>query len=190
VIELVIFLGNPGDRYSRTRHNAGRLVLDAISLSETPSWKEKFHGRCADIRIAGRKCRFLVPETFMNLSGKSVAAAATFFKAAPEELLIVHDDLEIPFGSIGLRSGGGLAGHNGLKSIRDDLGTAGFWRLRIGIGRPDRGSVRSWVLGRFSPDEEPALPVIMERAAEMLEEAITSPGDLPDIGSKIVKAYG
>lgn len=175
MIKLVVFLGNPGDRYSRTRHNVGRMVLEELSTSINPAWREKFHGKIADVTMKNRKIRFLVPETFMNLTGKSTAAAMTFFKLNPENLLLVHDDLEMPFGHIGIKFGGGLAGHNGLKSIRDGLGTTDFGRLRIGIGRPKRESVQSWVLGRFSPDEEVALPIILKAAAEMLKLAATNP---------------
>ena len=190
MIELVAFLGNPGARYSRTRHNAGRMVLEAVSAPPEDSWREKFHGRIADVALEGLKCRYLVPETFMNLSGKSVAAASVFFKTPPGGLLVVHDDLEIPFGCISLRFGGGLAGHNGLKSIRDGLGTADFGRLRIGIGRPPRGSVESWVLGRFSPDEEAALPLIMNAAARMLREVLSKPEILMRKSGESVRVYG
>ena len=179
MIELVVFLGNPGDRYSQTRHNAGRMVLETFTASAPPAWREKFHGRIADIAFAERKIRFLVPETFMNLSGKSTAAAAVFFKTDPKDILVVHDEVEMPFGSIGLRSGGGLAGHNGLKSVRDGLGTAEFGRLRVGIGRPTKGSMQSWVLGRFSPDEEAVLPLVLDAAARMLEEALGNSDDGP-----------
>ena len=170
-MNLIVFLGNPGDRYSKTRHNAGRMVLEKMPFFKEAAWREKFHGKIAEVTLGSRKIRSLVPDTFMNLTGKSAAAAATFFKLKPENLLIVHDDLEIPFGHIGLKFGGGTAGHNGLKSIRDSLGTADFGRLRIGIGRPEKGSVQSWVLGRFSPEEEAALPVVLEAAAGLLERA-------------------
>ncbi len=101
----------------------------------------------------------------MNLSGKSVAAAARFYKLEAREILVIHDDLELPFGTSQGRPGGGLGGHNGLRSIRDSLGTADFYRLRMGIGRPERGTVSSWVLGHFAPDEEARLPVILTEAA-------------------------
>lgn len=137
-------------------------------------WKEKFHGRIADTASG----RFLIPGTYMNESGKSVAAAAVFYKLKPEEILVVHDDLELPFGSIALRTGGGPAGHNGLKSIKKLIGADGFHRLRIGIGRPEKGGVDSWVLGRFSPLEENMLPDILDAAADSIREALTEKGTL------------
>ena len=148
------------------------MLLAALPDSANLVWREKFHGRIAEYPAAYRQCRFLVPETFMNKSGISVSAALRFFKTELENFLVIHDDLELPFGQYAWRTGGGLAGHNGLKSIRDSLGSAGFRRLRLGIGRPDRGSVQSWVLGRFNPDEEAVLPLILDSAAKQLAEAL------------------
>ncbi len=168
IIKLAVFLGNPGKQYSQSRHNAGQMLLGTLPGVQESPWREKFHGKITEYSNNSSHCRFLVPETFMNRSGLSVSAAVGFYKIELNNLLIVHDDLELPFGQYYWRLGGGLAGHNGLKSLRDSLGGAGFYRLRIGIGRPTRGSVQSWVLGRFSPDEEAVLPVILNHAAESL----------------------
>jgi len=167
-IELVVFLGNPGKQYSQTRHNSARMLLKMLPGAEALLWREKFHGRVSDFLMEKTQCRFLVPETFMNRSGISVSAAVGFYKLSLKKILVVHDDLELPFGRYALRMGGGLAGHNGLKSLRDSLGNTDFCRLRLGIGRPPRGSVQSWVLGRFNPDEEAVLPLILNHAADSL----------------------
>jgi len=180
MVDLIVFLGNPGADYRSTRHNVGRMVAEALPDAGTRTWKEKFHGRIAEYGSPGRRTRLLIPETFMNESGRSVAAAAAFYRVEPEGILVVHDDLELPFGRVSQRLGGGLAGHNGLRSIKDHLKTADFGRLRVGIGRPDRGSVRSWVLSRFSPEDEAALPEILESAAARIDAILagrTSPED-------------
>jgi len=172
-VELIVFLGNPGKQYSQTRHNAAQMLLKRLPGAESLSWREKFHGRISEYSTGSARCRFLVPETFMNRSGLSVSAAAGFYKISPDEILVVHDDLELPFGRYALRMGGGLAGHNGLKSLKENLGSADFCRLRLGIGRPPRGSVQSWVLGRFTPDEEAILPMILDHAAGSLIRVLT-----------------
>lgn len=168
MIELVVFLGNPGKQYSRTRHNAARMLLDTIPGSTDLAWRDKFHGRVAEYSTGNDRCRFLVPETFMNKSGISVSEALKFYKIDIGNLLVIHDELELPFGQYAWKTGGGLAGHNGLKSLRDNLGSAGFRRLRLGIGRPDHGSVQSWILGRFNPEEEAVLPLILDSAVSQL----------------------
>jgi|GEM_PF-504587 len=164
--ELVVFLGNPGKQYSQTRHNTGRMLLSFLPDTDSLIWREKFNGRIADYSTTISRCRFLLPETFMNRSGLSVSAAVNFYKINLNNLLVVHDDLELPFGAYSWREGGGLAGHNGLKSLKDSLGGTGFLRLRLGIGRPVRGTVQSWVLGRFTPEEEGILPLVLSHAAE------------------------
>jgi PTH1 family peptidyl-tRNA hydrolase len=188
VIELAVFLGNPGNQYSQTRHNAARMLLNVLPGSSDLPWREKFHGRVCDYKTNIGQCRFLAPETFMNLSGKSAAAALNFYKIDIEKTLIIHDDLELPFGQFAWKTGGGLAGNNGLKSIRDSLGSAGFRRLRLGIGRPTRGSVQSWVLGRFEPDEEAILPLILERAAGELID-ILNLSESGNISTDPVRVY-
>jgi len=168
--EAVVFLGNPGREYERTRHNAGFLVADRW-MRDAP-WQQKFKGSWATVTLAGRKFGLLRPNTFMNLAGESVRAAADFFKITPQAWLAVHDDIELPFGEVRLQVGGGLGGHNGLRSLRQHLGTDGFHRLRIGVGRPVHGDVAAFVLGRFTPDEEIELERILDRAAETLERAL------------------
>ncbi len=185
VIKLVVFLGNPGKEYSRSRHNYARMLLEQLPGSSSIAWRDKFHGRVGDWGVGPEKCRFLAPETFMNVSGKSVAAAVNFHKVITGDLLVIHDDLELPFGQYAWRRGGGLAGHNGLKSIRDSLGTDNFVRLRLGIGRPQRGSVSSWVLGRFSPEDEAVLPLIIDSAATDLESVITGRKAVQDKGEPV-----
>ena len=136
------------------------------------AWQKKFHGAYASLLTAGRKVHILKPDTFMNKSGVAVAAAATFFKLEPQSLLVVHDELELPFGTIGFRVGGGLGGHNGLRSIAERVGTRDFARLRIGIGRPRGGSVSRYVLSQFNSDEKAVLVRILDAAAGLLDEIV------------------
>ena len=136
---LVAGLGNPGREYERTRHNLGWLVLDELARRHQGSWRSKFSGSLAEVRLDGLRLALLKPETYMNESGRAVSAAARFFKVEPERLLVVHDDVDLEPGRLQARAGGGLAGHNGLRSLAQDLGTQDFERLRIGVGRPGRG---------------------------------------------------
>jgi peptidyl-tRNA hydrolase, PTH1 family len=164
---LVAGLGNPGREYARTRHNAGHLVCDEIGRREGTSFRSKFSGELAELRLDGSRVALLKPQTYMNESGRSVAAAVRFFKLPPERLLVVHDEVDLDLGRLQARMGGGLAGHNGLRSVAQQLGTPEFMRLRIGIGRPERGDPRpvaDWVLSPFSDDVDVA--AIVERAAD------------------------
>ncbi len=154
---LVAGLGNPGREYERTRHNAGWLVVDELARRHAGVFRGKFSGQLAEVRLAGRKVGLLKPETYMNESGRSIAAAARFFKAPAGMLLVVHDDVDLDEGRLQARRGGGLAGHNGLRSIAEALGTRDFLRLRIGVGRPGRGdrrSVADFVLSPFEPSTD------------------------------------
>ena len=169
---LLVFLGNTGNRYARTRHNAGWMLLDHPPFNEAEGWQQKFKALWTRFQVAGTSILLLRPQTMMNLSGESVQAAIRFFRHTPDELLVVHDDVEVPFGSVGLRKGGGLAGHNGLRSIAGCLATREFWRLRIGVGRPPRGDLHGHVLGRFSPQEEAELPAILDTAAGLLLDGL------------------
>jgi PTH1 family peptidyl-tRNA hydrolase len=167
---LVAGLGNPGPRYERTRHNAGWLVLDELARRHEGSWRSKFSGALAETRLGDLRLGLLKPETYMNESGRSVAAATRFFKVEPESLLVVHDDVDLEPGRLQARRGGGLAGHNGLRSLARDLGTQEFVRLRIGVGRPGRGDPRSvsdWVLSPFEPEED--IDALVSRAADAVE---------------------
>ncbi len=162
MVKLMAFLGNPTSRYSATRHNVGFRL--AAHCYPSLSWSSKFHGKLA----SSGGIFLLKPETYMNESGQSVRAAMDYYNLQPDELLVVHDDLELPFATLRLQQGGGLGGHKGLRSIVQHLGGDGFLRLRIGIGRPARGSVSSWVLSRFDPDEEALLPDLFVLAETML----------------------
>src|SRR5439155_13388432 len=137
---LVAGLGNPGREYERTRHNAGWVVLDELARRHGGSWRSKFSGSLAELRVDGSKLALLKPETYMNESGRSVAAAARFFKVPAESLLVVHDDVDLEPGRLQARRGGGLAGHNGLRTLAQHLRKQDFLRLRIGVGRPSRGN--------------------------------------------------
>jgi PTH1 family peptidyl-tRNA hydrolase len=155
---LVAGLGNPGREYARTRHNLGWLVVDELARRHNGSWRGKFHGQIAEIRIDGHKVALLKPETFMNDSGRSISDAMRYFKLAPDSVLVVHDEGDLPTGRLQARLGGGLAGHNGLRSIAEQLGTPDFLRLRVGVGRPERGDRRplaDYLLADFEPHEDP-----------------------------------
>src|SRR5437762_2272888 len=170
---LVAGLGNPGRGYERTRHNAGWLVLDELARRRGGSWRSKFSGSLAEVRLGELRLGLLKPETYMNESGRSVGAAARFFKVEPESLLVVHDDVDLEPGRLQARRGGGLAGHNGLRSLAQHLGTQDFLRLRIGVGRPGRGDprpVKDWVLSSFAPDED--AEALVARAADAVETIV------------------
>src|SRR5438309_11078097 len=167
---LVVGLGNPGRRYVRNRHNVGQMVVDELARRHDGAWKGKFSGQLADVRIDGHKVALLKPETFMNDSGRSVKAAAQFYKVEPDAILVVHDDGDLEPGRLQARRGGGLAGHNGLRSVAQHLGTPEFLRLRVGVGRPGRGDRRDladYVLADFEPYEDP--DAIVARAADAVE---------------------
>jgi peptidyl-tRNA hydrolase, PTH1 family len=170
---IVAGLGNPGPEYERTRHNLGWLVADELARRHGGSFRSKFSGRLAEVRIDDRRVALLKPETYMNESGRSLSAAARFFKVEPEALLVVHDDVDLEPGRLQARAGGGLAGHNGLRSIAQALGTQEFLRLRIGVGRPgrdDRRSVSDYVLSGFEPDED--VDVLVTRSADAVETIV------------------
>jgi PTH1 family peptidyl-tRNA hydrolase len=174
---LIVLLGNPGRQYEKTRHNCARRLEAFIPGADTLSWRKKFHGRYTLLSLPAQsreRIYLLKPETYMNKSGLSVQAAAAFFSLQTEEIIVVHDDIEQEFGAVRIRRGGGLAGHNGLRSIAEALGSRNFKRLSIGIGRPRHGSVSSFVLGRFTPEEEARLPAVLQGAAEELLRLITA----------------
>ncbi|HEX3805249.1 MAG TPA: aminoacyl-tRNA hydrolase [Gaiellaceae bacterium] len=167
---LVVGLGNPGREYARNRHNAGYLVVDELARRHGGSWKSKFNGQLADVRIDGHKVALLKPETYMNDSGRSVKAAMQFFKLEPDTVLVVSDESDLPSGRLQARLGGGLAGHNGLRSVAQHLGTPDFLRLRVGVGRPERGDPRplaDYVLSDFDPHDDP--DALVARAADAVE---------------------
>ena len=167
---LVAGLGNPGREYARTRHNVGRMIVDELARRHGGSFRGKFSGRLAEVWVEGLRLALLEPETYMNESGRSIGAAARFFKVAPEALLVVHDDVDLEVGRLQARLGGGLAGHNGLRSIAQALGTQDFSRLRIGVGRPSRGDgrpVSEYVLSEFGPETD--VGALVARAADVAE---------------------
>jgi peptidyl-tRNA hydrolase, PTH1 family len=170
---LVAGLGNPGREYEQTRHNAGWVVVDEVAARHGGSWRSKFSGKLAELRISERRVALLKPETYMNESGRSIAAAARFFKCPAGSLLVVHDDVDLVEGRLQARPGGGLAGHNGLRSIAQSMGSPDFLRLRIGVGRPGRGDCRSvadYVLSDFGPETD--VRPLVERAAAAVETIV------------------
>ena len=167
---LVVGLGNPGREHERDRHNVGWMVADELARRMDGRWRAKFSGQLAEVRLDALRLALLKPETFMNDSGRSVAAATRFFKVERGSLLVVHDDVDLEPGRLQARAGGGLAGHNGLRSLAQALGTQEFVRLRIGVGRPGRGDPRSvadYVLSPFELDED--VGALVSRAADAVE---------------------
>ncbi|MDR2479226.1 MAG: aminoacyl-tRNA hydrolase [Treponema sp.] len=186
MIRLIAFLGNPGAEYAHSRHNAGWMLAERLPFYGALGWQKKFKGRYAAMD-SGRiiqctaeslppaipeKLHFLMPETCMNRSGESVFAAASFFKITIEEILVVHDELEIPLGTLSLKFSGGLGGHNGLRSMKDCFGSADFWRLRAGIGRPGHDDISGWVLSGFSGVEQEVLAPVLDAGAALLIRAL------------------
>ncbi len=167
---LVVGLGNPGRDYARHRHNLGWLVVDELARRHDGSWRGKFSGQLAEVRIDGHRVALLKPETYMNDSGRSVQAALRFYKLEPEGLLVVHDESDLELGRLQARLGGGLAGHNGLRSIAQHLKTQDFLRLRVGVGRPGRGDPRplaDYLLSDFAPEDD--VDALVVRAADAVE---------------------
>ncbi|WP_459548006.1 aminoacyl-tRNA hydrolase [Nocardia sp. X0981] len=169
---LVVGLGNPGPAYERTRHNVGFLVAD--SLAQRVGGRFTTHKKSGtdllQARLDGRQVLIAKPRSFMNLSGKPVAALARFFSVPPTEIVVVHDELDLPFGAVRLKRGGGEGGHNGLRSVSGALTTKDYLRTRIGIGRPPgRQDPADFVLKPFSAAERKELPVVVEQAADAVE---------------------
>ena len=170
---LVAGLGNPGPRHARDRHNVGWMVADELALRHDASFKSKFNGRLADVRIDDHRVALLKPETYMNESGRSISAAMRFYKSPIDAVLVIHDDVDLEFGRLQARAGGGLAGHNGLRSISQALGDPGFLRLRIGVGRPGRGDPRDvadFVLAPFDLHED--ADALVTRAGDAVESVL------------------
>jgi PTH1 family peptidyl-tRNA hydrolase len=167
---LVVGLGNPGREHARDRHNAGWLVVDELARRHDGSFRSKFSGQLGEVRLDGLKLGLLKPETYMNLSGDSLGAAARFFKTPAEEIVVVHDDVDLEVGRLQVRLGGGLGGHNGLRSVKQALGTEDFLRVRVGVGRPGRGDrrpVADYVLSPFAPEDD--AETLISRAADAVE---------------------
>lgn len=172
-IKLIVGLGNPGEKYTDTRHNAGEWLIERLArrfnVSLNP--ESKFFGKTARTLVNEKEVRLLVPTTFMNLSGKAVGALASFYRIKPEEILVIHDELDLPAGIAKLKQGGGHGGHNGLKDIVAQLGNNNnFYRLRIGIGHPGhRDLVAGYVLNKPSPADRDALEKVLDEATDCVE---------------------
>ena len=184
MISLIAFLGNVGREYERTRHNAAWIAADRLDICAGISWQHKFrglYGRFPATVTGGQAVHALKPETYMNLSGEAVGELAQFFKIPPAEILIVHDELELPSAAISLKWSGGLGGHNGLRSVKAALGTADFWRLRIGIGRPggkksssaEHLDIAGYVLSSFSQEEFTLLDTALPKLNPLFTALIT-----------------
>ena len=170
---LVVGLGNPGERYADTRHNIGSRVVERLfARSSATHWQERFDGRFTLAEVAKARVGLLIPLTFMNLSGKSVQPAMSFYKVDLESLVVIHDELDVAFGELRLKLGGGDAGHRGVRSIAQTLGTDAFIRLRVGVGRPPpdfRGDAAAFVLEAFALAERPEVETLVDRAAGAVE---------------------
>ncbi|MFP2930358.1 aminoacyl-tRNA hydrolase [Pyxidicoccus sp. 3LG] len=173
-MKLIVGLGNPGREYERNRHNIGFMVVEALlPRARAELNQEKFAAKVGQGSLAGERVLFLEPQTYMNLSGRSVAEAARFYKVAVEDVLVIHDELDLPFGRLQLKAGGGSGGHNGLKSTVASLGDESFIRLRFGIGKPEgpnaRERVSGYVLGNFDDGERRQLDELIGRSVDMTE---------------------
>jgi PTH1 family peptidyl-tRNA hydrolase len=173
---LVAGLGNPGPRYRTTRHNIGQLAAELLAEQLEGGWRSRFQARVCEVRDGEQRLGLQIPETFMNDSGRSIAPALRFWKLPPSRLLVIHDELDLELGDVRTKFGGGLAGHNGLRSVADALGTNDFLRVRVGIGRPERGDPRpiaDWVLQPFAADTD--VDALARAAAECALTLIRAP---------------
>jgi len=182
MLQLAVFLGNPGKQYKNNRHNAAWMLAEALPFYPSLDWQKKFKGLYA----ANEGFHFLKPQTYMNLSGESAQAAASFFKIELKDIIVIHDEIELPFGTLSLKFSGGMGGHNGLRSMKTVFGSADFWRLRIGVGRPDSrlpgkggnpesslaANIADWVLNDFSEAETEALAPVLSAGAQLLTQAL------------------
>jgi PTH1 family peptidyl-tRNA hydrolase len=180
MIKLFVGLGNPGPEYEATRHNAGAWWVDALAreLKVQMVMDRSYHGLVARTTVAGQTIWLLQPQTFMNLSGKSVAALARFFKILPSEILVAHDEMDVVPGEAKLKLGGSHAGHNGLRDIHSQLGSDAYWRLRLGVGHPGiKSEVVSWVLKKPSLDHRIAIDQTIDRCIKALPHLLTGEMD-------------
>jgi len=171
---LIAGLGNPGREHVHDRHNVGWMIVDELARRHgQPTFRSKFSGKLAETRVDGHRVALLKPETYMNESGRSIVAATRFFKVPLERVLVAHDDVDLETGRLQARLGGGLAGHNGLRSIAQSLGSPEFLRLRVGVGRPGRGDrrdVAAYVLSPFEVDEDAGS--IVSQSADCIESLL------------------
>ena len=180
MIKLLVGLGNPGPEYESTRHNAGFWWIDAVAreLQANLVMDKAYHGLVGRVTVNGNPVWLLKPQTFMNVSGKSVSALARFFKIQPQEILVAHDELDIAPGEAKLKLGGSHAGHNGLRDIHAQLGTADYWRLKLGVGHPGvRSEVIHWVLKKPSLDDRIAIDQSIARALKALPHILAGEMD-------------
>lgn len=172
-MKLLVGLGNPGEKYSATRHNIGFMVAERVAKQQRIALKKKgYQGIYGIGRLGSREIIILLPQTYMNRSGASVQGAFQSLGKESGDLVVIHDDLDLPFGRLKVKQGGGHGGHNGLRDIVATLGSADFVRLRIGVGRPEHGNVTAHVLNRFSPSEVAELPRLLNTAAAAVEEIV------------------
>lgn len=174
-MKIICGLGNPGREYEKNRHNIGFMVLDALASKLRGSFTStKWEAELAQLRFGGDTLLLVKPMTFMNLSGQSLGAAARFYKVTASDVLVVHDELDLPFGKLALKSGGGTGGHNGLNSIRESWGEEDYGRLRFGIGKPSAPNAKErvvgHVLGDFSKEENAAMPEYLGKSMEGCEQ--------------------
>lgn len=179
-VRLIVGLGNPGREYEDTRHNAGFWWVDRVAAAQRASLNpdKKFHGQATRIHVSGHEVWLLKPTTFMNRSGQAVGALATFYKIAAEEILVIHDELDLPPGEARLKKGGGHGGHNGLRDIIAHLGTPDFWRLRLGIGHPgNKSQVADFVLHPALREEQELINIALDQSLTLLPQILA--GDFP-----------
>lgn len=162
-MKAVIGLGNPGMKYDKSKHNIGFMLVDKVVKDLNLTYRTNFRGKFSEGKMAEEKILFLKPYTYMNLSGYAVAELVGYYKLSPQDILVVHDDMDLPLGRLRLRSKGSSGGHNGLKSIIAELGTQDFWRLKIGVGRPKEGDVVNHVLSAFNKEEANILQEAIDR---------------------------
>ncbi|MCB9654848.1 MAG: aminoacyl-tRNA hydrolase [Deltaproteobacteria bacterium] len=173
-MHLLVGLGNPGDEYSETRHNIGFMVVDALADGLGLSFSDrKFKARLARGTLADEPCLFMKPQGFMNLSGESVGPCAGFFQISTKNIVVFHDELDLPLGRLQIKKGGGHGGHNGVRSLMKHLPDAEFVRIRLGVGRPPAGwDGADYVLGRFRSDEREAVDRVIERASDAVTQVL------------------
>jgi len=171
---LLVGLGNPDEKHARNRHNIGFMVADAIAQGQNlPGFRDKFQGQISEGKLAGEKVVLLKPQTYMNESGQSVGKAAKFYKIPPGKIIVFHDEIDLKNATIRIKNGGGNAGHNGLRSIQDHLGTPDFWRVRIGVGHPgDKDHVSGYVLSDFANSDQDWVGVVIDALADHIDAIV------------------
>lgn len=173
-MHLIVGLGNPGSKYSGNRHNVGFMVIDRLAArSNAGAFREKFQGVFTKIDLGNQEAVLLKPMTYMNLSGESVQKAISFFKVDLKNVVVVHDELDVPFGQSRIKNGGGAAGHNGLRSIIEQCASQDFLRVRVGISRPQSGPVDGYVLSDFNSSERAEIADVVEKAADMVAAVVS-----------------